>query len=110
MSRKILSGFVIAILSLSATSPMASAALPPYYQTAREIQAVVENGDLAQKIGSGRAITSITRKDGGYTVIASECEVFVKVVYEAPPEGLVGAARFHLEVATPLCAYPPALE
>lgn len=85
------------ILIACLTTSAAHAALPPYYQSVREIQAILENREIAAKLGSGRAITSIAAHDRGFTVIAGECGLDVEVRY-LPPENppVIGPVRFEI--------------
>lgn len=82
----------------------AFAALPPFYQTAKEIKAILESSEVADKLGSGRAISSIVREGSNYLVTAGDCALDVQIVYVSPPKpGFVGPAQFELHVGQVHC-------
>lgn len=72
------------------------AALPPYYQSAKEIIAVLNNPEVAEKIGSGRVIHYVIKAEGGYIINAGKCTLSVKVTYSPQPNGMVGPAIFEV--------------
>jgi hypothetical protein len=74
------------------------AALPPYYQTSKEIITILNNKEVSEKIGSGRPIHSIVHTDSGYLIQAGECSLAVKVTYSPRPNGMVGPAVFEIHV------------
>ena len=71
-------------------------ALPPWAQQAREEKAIVE---LLKELGEDDGpITIYKGEDGIYHVKCGDRSIDVKVVYEPREDGLVGPAKFHLEV------------
>jgi hypothetical protein len=72
------------------------AALPPYYQSAKEIIAVLNNSEVAEKIGSGRLIHSVTKTEGGYIINAGNCTLTVNITYSPRTNGMVGPAIFEV--------------
>jgi len=88
----------------------AFAELPPYYQSAAEMKAVLESEGVADALGAGGAIQSIKKvyasasAPAGYLVASRNCSVFVAIVYLPMPEGLVGPAQFRLNVYKPRCS------
>lgn len=85
--------FAFAVLVLSQLS---LAALPPLYQSVNELDAVIHDKGVQKKIGSGRTIVSITRKNGDkatYRVKTSgHCVLEATLVFEVPPQGWAGPA------------------
>ncbi|HXH54151.1 MAG TPA: hypothetical protein VNK03_00175 [Gammaproteobacteria bacterium] len=92
----------IATLFSSAT---AIALLPPYYKTAKEITAILNDSEVAEKITSGRVIHSIIKTKSGYTLKAGSCTLKVKVNYLPPSQhlDLVGAAVFEIKTGDLNC-------
>jgi hypothetical protein len=93
-------GLFASALFYSATT---IALLPPYYQTAKEITAILNDPRVAEKITSGRVINSILKTESGYTINAGNCTLKIKVNYLPPPKGMVGAAVFEIEVGELNC-------
>ncbi len=87
--------FVLVCILFCTTTSMAL--LPPYYESAKEITAILNNPKVIEKITSGRVINSITRTDAGYIINASNCTLLIKIKYLPLPDGMVGAAVFELE-------------
>lgn len=79
------------------------ALLPPYYESAKEITALLNNPKVVEKITSGRLINSISRTDAGYIINAGNCTLLVQIKYLPLPEGMVGAAVFELEPGELVC-------
>lgn len=96
--------FVIAIL-IGSTG--ATALLPPYYESTKEITAILNDPEIAKQIGSGRLIHSITRTDTGYTIEAGDCTLTVKVTYKPQPQAIVGPAIFELHPDALVCKPRP---
>ncbi len=90
-------------LLLTLTSLTTFAALPPYYQSAREINAILNCQTVAQKLGAGSQIKSIqhVEKDDSYIVRSGLCEVVVQVRYQ--PVHIPGPAKFVLETSDVKC-------
>lgn len=57
------------------------AALPPLYQGIKEIQAILESAELAQKLPSGDVIEEIKRTDTGFSITTNKRELQVHVTY-----------------------------
>ena len=97
--KKLLLG--ISLLTLSAS---VFAALPPYHQSVKEIKAILDSEDVASKLGSARAISSIVRDGTNYTVTTADCTLSVQITYVSPPRpDYVGSARFKLHVGEANC-------
>lgn len=89
---------------LSATllfTQISAAALPPYYNSAREIKAILDSEQVYRQLGIVRSIDSITRYENGYSVSAGDCAVNVGVKYL--PTRMIGAGQFELQVGLVTC-------
>lgn len=78
------------------------AALPPLYQSQRELMSVLQNNEVLEKLGSGSPIDGIIRNEKGYSVLSKGCTLQVDVIYLPLPDGMVGPAKYKLEVADQL--------
>lgn len=58
------------------------ATLPPLYQTAREIKAILANEELSHHLSSGEAIIQINKTEKGYEIITSQHRLTVDVIYQ----------------------------
>lgn len=72
------------------------AALPPYFQTSKEIIAILNDPKVAEKIGSGRTIDDIKKTKNGYILQARECTLEVAIEYNKPKGGVVGPVDFNV--------------
>jgi len=79
------------------------ALLPPYYQSAKEITAMLNDPKIAEKITSGRLIRSIEKTKSGYKIVAGTCTLQVTVKYLPQPQGFVGPAIFEFEAGELVC-------
>ena len=77
------------------------AAMPPFFQSSREINAILANTEVQQKLGTGRNIHSIVHEGNNYSIIARECGLTVTVVYI--PTTIPGPAQFKLKVGQVNC-------
>jgi hypothetical protein len=80
----------------------AMAALPPYYQTAREIVAIAESEKVAGLLSPYAPIDNIYRHKEGYTVMSGNCSVEVRIIYEK--DGPVGPGNFSVKAESVSCA------
>ncbi len=76
------------------------AALPPFAQSAREIDAIVTDPDLYELLGSAEMIEQIIKTDGGFAVISTH--YYLRVDVEYLPSRLVGPASFQLRFGQPI--------
>ena len=78
-------------------------ALPPKYQTAREIRAILDDCRLFEKLGN-EVIHGIRKMDGGYVIATRSFEIQVVVIYLQPSiPGKIGEpARFTLDFQDPI--------
>jgi hypothetical protein len=81
----------------------ATAALPPQYQRLAELQAVLENPDVAEAL-DGLLISRVeyVRPDL-YRVRAGRCHVDVAIVGLPTPPGLTGPRRFEARAGKKVC-------
>lgn len=91
----------VAILVLSGS---AFAALPPFFQSATEIKAVLENQDVIARLESSGMIDSIVRAENSYVVKAGLCMLSVEVYYQEPTPGYNGPAIFELHAGEAVCS------
>ena len=98
-------GWLDALLLLTAAIA-AQAALPPYWQRLREIQAILDSNDLSDKL-RGNPIDRIDRSGADlYRIQAGSCTLDVRIVDDpAPSSGpaMPGPRRFHIEIGDPAC-------
>lgn len=76
-------------------SSSAFAALPPLWQGAAEIKAILEDQQLSNVIPSGDVLRKIVKIQDGYLIITNKRKAFVKVHYEASAQP--GPAQFKIE-------------
>jgi hypothetical protein len=102
-SKRLLAAAGTAVLLMPAAAP---AALPPYWQRLREIQAILDSNDLSDKL-RGNPIDRIDRpRDDLYRIQAGPCTLDVRIVDDpAPSSGpaMPGPRRFHIETGDPTC-------
>ncbi len=72
----------------------AEALLPPLYQTSSEIQAIMANEQLGQKLQSGEVIEKIEKNEQGYEITTNKSRLQVKVTYA--PIQHPGPAQYRL--------------
>lgn len=83
----------------------ALAALPPQYQRAAELKAIIDNDDIPAAFPGGTPIDRVEYVSNDlYRVTAGKCSLEVKIVDQPMPEGLVGPRRFELSVGKVECA------
>ncbi len=84
----------IILLSVGLLSPL-SAVLPPLYQTAHEIEAIVTSPELDRYLTSADVLTSIEKVKEGYQITTNKHRLLVNVIYQ--PLQQPGPARFVLK-------------
>ncbi len=76
------------------------ALLPPYYESSKEIKAILEDPTVIEKITSGRVIKSIVKTHNGYLITAGpkgECTLNVNIQYLPPAtRGYAGPAQYDI--------------
>ena len=82
----------------------ASAALPPYWQSAREIQAILDDPRVHDALEYQEPILSIsTTGDDIYVLTTARCRVTITIIDKPQAEVIVGARQFDLEVGEAQC-------
>lgn len=71
------------------------AALPPLYQTAAEIVALLQDHELGKVLSDGEPIVEIHKIDTGYLVVTTKHQVQATIVYE--PAVRPGPAQFNVK-------------
>lgn len=85
-------------LALLAASSSAFAALPPFYQSKKEIIRLIQNPNVHRAFGSAHPIKGIVRTESGYEIRTSGgCYLEAKIKYM--PREMPGPAIFEFEVA-----------
>ena len=79
----------------------AYSALPPFYQSRNEIQAILSSPALIEQLGSVRPIQKIKKTSNGYQVSTNQCKVHVWVKYISSQK--IGPRRFTLDVSPVVC-------
>lgn len=77
------------------------AALPPLAQSSREIQAVLADGEMYQRLGSSQQIKEIVKTETGYLIVTPRYEMRVDVHYKRTQK-LAGLVQFDLEFYAPV--------
>lgn len=82
------------VLSLSLLGQSAFAALPPLWQSAAEIRAILNCGELSDYIDAGETIQQIQKEGDFYQISGTNSDCLVEVVYL--PNDICGPAKFEL--------------
>ncbi len=69
-------------------------ALPPLYQSLKELKAVLESPELSNKLTSADYIEEIRRTDEGFLIKTNKHTIQAKLVVE--PQGMPGPTKFHV--------------
>lgn len=77
--------------------------LPPFYQSTKEMIAILSSPEVAKKLASPYPIKSITRIDSGYRIAIDDCTLDVNITYEAQEKGMVGPANFEITPKEKVC-------
>lgn len=70
------------------------AALPPLFQSTKELSSILNDKALQQKLGSSETIDSIIRSENGWTIITKN--YYLKVDVEYLPQQMPGPAIYKL--------------
>lgn len=73
------------------------AVLPPLWQGVAELKAILEDRYLGHYLSSGDYIVDIKKVDDGYIIISAKDQIHAQVIYDQPPAGFVGPAKFHIQ-------------
>jgi hypothetical protein len=95
---------IVAGATLTANITVAVAALPPYWQSAREISAIVNDARVHEALKYEEPILSITTTgDDVYELKTPRCTLRITIVDKPLAEGMVGPRQFDLEVGEADC-------
>jgi hypothetical protein len=90
---------IIILIAAIVMSQSAFAALPPFAQSAREIDAILTSEQLGNLLGMAQPIEEIKRTEGGYIVVTTGREIIVEIVYK--PAKMPGPVPFELKFHSP---------
>ena len=94
----------VAVIAIGLTAASAWAALPPYWQSAREIAAIIEDPRVHDALKYEEPIVSISAMgDDAYLLKTARCSVTVTIVDTPQAEVMVGPRQFDLEVGAAEC-------
>jgi hypothetical protein len=87
-----------------ATLAPALAALPPYWQSAREISTIVNDPRVHDALKYEEPILSVTTTgDDVYELRTARCTLTVTIVDLPPKEGMVGPQAFDIQLGEAEC-------
>lgn len=93
-----------AALALATGTMNAGAALSPYYQSVREIEAIVGDQRVSDALQYGEPILSIASTGNDiYEVRTSRCTLTVKIVDVPSDPEIMGPRKFDLQVGRADC-------
>ncbi|MCB1113355.1 MAG: hypothetical protein KDK62_01205 [Chlamydiia bacterium] len=78
----------------------AEGALPPLYQSTKEIQAILGSPELSKRLNPGETILKIEKIQNGFAIETQENRLEVDVVYQR--QSLMGPQSFKLVFKEPL--------
>lgn len=73
----------------------AHAALPPLWQSTKEIKAILDDPQFGSSLQSGEEIQKIKRTEGGWLIVTNKNHLLVKVIPK--PQANPGPKNFALE-------------
>ena len=74
--------------------------LPPFFESAREIQSLISHPRTAQLMGTSEPIMDIERTENGYVVRSRTLEMEVAIHYGGD-QRMIGPAQFQFEFFEP---------
>lgn len=72
----------------------AEGALPPLYESTKEIQAILGSPELGERLSSGEVIEKIEKTSSGFAIVTNQHRLEVDVVYK--PQNYMGPQSFKL--------------
>lgn len=82
----------------------AQAALPPYWQSVREITAIIEDQRVHDALRHEEPILSITTTgDDVYLLRTERCTLSVSIIDKPQAEPMAGARQFDMEIGEAIC-------
>ena len=95
---------LLAAAAILAAALPASAALPPQYQRAAELRAILDDTDIVDLFGIGRLIERIEFVEPDlYRVTSGNCHLEVRIVDKPAASGMVGPRQFEVEPGELIC-------
>jgi len=79
------------------------ARLPPFYQTAEEMKAILNNPAIAVKMGP-YPIQSLSQSAAGYRLVVENCSLDITLHYTPRNTRSVGPAQFTIQLGAKRCA------
>ena len=96
--------FPLAAVALGLAATAAVAALPPYWQSAREISAIVDDPRVHDALAYEEPIVSVSNVgEDVYLLKTARCSVTVTIIDKPDAEPLVGPRQFDLQVGVAEC-------
>jgi len=71
------------------------ALLPPFYQSVKEIESILQDERFTKNANSAYPILEIKKVEDGYLIVTTRYHQFVEVHYI--PQNIIGPAKFELE-------------
>jgi len=95
---------LVAAAAILTTSTSAWAALPPQYQRANELRAILENVEVVDRFGATRLIDGIEFVEPDlYRVTSGPCRMEVRIVDKPLQENIVGPRQFEVVPGDVVC-------
>lgn len=85
-------------LSISSSSLLAVAQLPPLYQDLKELRSILVSDNLGQLLPAGDTIQDIRKVEDGYLIVTNNHRLMAKVIYK---DGKIGPVPFTIEFQNP---------
>jgi hypothetical protein len=95
--------FALALALALAGPRVAVAALSPNYERLRELEAILGDQDLIQKLGIQPVVEIEATGNSTYTVRTEKCSVVVTLVSTPSAPAMPGPWQFTIEVGEPQC-------
>jgi len=104
LKRRHIAGACIATIALAAGITVAAAALPPFWQSAREISMIVNDPRVHDALKYEEPILSVTATgDDVYELKTPRCTLLITIVDAPNAEPMLGPRQFDLEVGAADC-------
>lgn len=91
--------WIFALVMVFACFQTAFALLPPYFQSVKEIEEILQDQRLHDLLGSGQPILEIQKVGSSYHILTMK--YFLKINVHYIPRGMPGPAQFELEFEQP---------
>ncbi len=100
MPCKIMRFFIVALSASCLVSTSIQAVLPPYYQSLKEYQALLDDPQLKELFNSAEMLVDIKREEKRFIIETSQNILIVTVEYEKPTQP--GPAIFKFTFGSPI--------